>query len=295
MNNRFLPLVSLPFLLPLPLSVSRAPPCRPSLPCAPPPSPVRHQVRGNGGAGGRRAPPFESIQKSLPLPVPHPFSLPSSVSRLSPVCHQVRPGVCADEAGAVPSGRVPLPHRTHCQPPLVRAAYLPWRLPALPQATPMHPCTMRCGWTQKTPSFNHPAPQILAKLAAPLFPPFPLLLFSSMQRSSDAHASLQHAMRLDPRNPLPVFQHAYMLLGDERLGDALHAAKQLLHVAAREPSVYFLLGKICKKLDRPEEALMHLNCALDLKPPAQQVNLIKAFIEKLNVPDNLEDVEEESM
>ncbi|CAI5994292.1 unnamed protein product [Closterium sp. NIES-64] len=115
----------------------------------------------------------------------------------------------------------------------------------------------------------------------------------SLKRSSDAHASLQHAMRLDPRNPLPVFQHAYMLLGDERLGDALHAAKQLLHVAAREPSVYFLLGKICKKLDRPEEALMHLNCALDLKPPAQQVNLIKAFIEKLNVPDNLEDVEEE--
>ncbi|CAI5463837.1 unnamed protein product [Closterium sp. Yama58-4] len=115
----------------------------------------------------------------------------------------------------------------------------------------------------------------------------------SLKRSSDARASLQHAMRLDPRNPLPVFQHAYMLLGDERLGDALHAAKQLLHVAAREPSVYFLLGKICKKLDRPEEALMHLNFALDLKPPAQQVNLIKAFIEKLNVPDNLEDVEEE--
>lgn len=35
------------------------------------------------------------------------------------------------------------------------------------------------------------------------------------------------------------------------------------------------MGKIYKKLERLDDALIHFNIALDLKPPSSDVNLIK--------------------
>lgn len=109
----------------------------------------------------------------------------------------------------------------------------------------------------------------------------------ALRRTAEAHAALDDAIAFGPHNPLPRFQRAQVLLGEDRLPEALEAARELLNVASQEPSIYFLLGKIYKRMEQQEKAILHLSMALDLKPPTQEVNLIKAFIEKLNVPDSL--------
>ena len=95
----------------------------------------------------------------------------------------------------------------------------------------------------------------------------------------------------------------------------------LKDMAPREASVFFLMGRIYKKLNEPNRAMVNFSIALDLKPSSSDVNLIKArtlpsplsflnlwnlkpivvvsflaraaqtAVEKLNVPDDLEDEE----
>lgn len=66
----------------------------------------------------------------------------------------------------------------------------------------------------------------------------------------------------------------------------------LQDIAPREASVWFQMGKIYKRLERPDMALQHFCHALDLKPSSGDTNLIKAAIEKLRQPD---DADEEEM
>ena len=54
-------------------------------------------------------------------------------------------------------------------------------------------------------------------------------------------------------------------------------------MAPREATVYFHLGKIYRRLDNPERALLYFSTALDLKPSSADVNLIKSAIEKLRI------------
>ena len=62
-------------------------------------------------------------------------------------------------------------------------------------------------------------------------------------------------------------------------------------LAPREASVWFQLGKVHKRLEQPDAALMAFNMALDLKPSAADANLIKSAIERVRAPD--EEPEEE--
>jgi anaphase-promoting complex subunit 3 len=70
---------------------------------------------------------------------------------------------------------------------------------------------------------------------------------------------------------------------------ALEELEALKEVAPREASVFFLMGRIYKKLDLPDQAMVNFSVALDLKPASSDVNLIKSAIEKLHVPDDSED------
>ncbi len=54
----------------------------------------------------------------------------------------------------------------------------------------------------------------------------------------------------------------------------------------KEASVHFQLGKLCKRLRRPQDALAHFMAALDLQPPVSDVNLIKSAIEKVDVVED---------
>ena len=135
---------------------------------------------------------------------------------------------------------------------------------------------------------------------------------------------LSNAISIDPRNPLARFQKAQVLLSTEEHELALTELKQarvrgstappaasrppslawsaadcrglarspeqLVEMAPKEGSVYFVLGKVYKKLGDQSQAMLHLTRALDLSPKdAQQ---IKAAILNLEKEDNAEEEEE---
>ncbi len=52
----------------------------------------------------------------------------------------------------------------------------------------------------------------------------------------------------------------------------------------KEAAIYFLLGKIHKKLGQPEKAMFHFTTALDLDNKASNVNYIKSAIDKVSIP-----------
>ena len=101
---------------------------------------------------------------------------------------------------------------------------------------------------------------------------------------------LSNAIAIDRRNPLARFQKAQVLLHTDQYEPALAELKQLVEMAPKEGSVYFVLGKVYKKLGEQSKAMVHLTRALDLSPKdAQQ---IKAAILNLEKEDNAEEEEE---
>ena len=76
----------------------------------------------------------------------------------------------------------------------------------------------------------------------------------------------------------------------EQYDGALIELRTLVEVAPKEGSVYFVLGKVYKKLGQPSQAMVNLTRALDLSPKdAQQ---IKAAILNLEREDNADEQEE---
>ena len=110
------------------------------------------------------------------------------------------------------------------------------------------------------------------------------------QKTMQALEMLSNAITIDPKNPLARFQKAQVLLSTEQYELALTELKQLVEMAPKEGSVYFVLGKVYKKLGDQSKAMVHLTRALDLSPKdAQQ---IKAAILNLEKEDNAEEEEE---
>ena len=63
-------------------------------------------------------------------------------------------------------------------------------------------------------------------------------------------------------------------------------AELVQDLAPREASVHFQLGKVHKRLEQPDAALMAFHTALDLRPSAADANLIKSAIERVRAPDD---------
>ena len=70
------------------------------------------------------------------------------------------------------------------------------------------------------------------------------------------------------------------------LVEALQELESLKDIAPREPNLFFLLGKTCKRLGRMDQAMAHFCVALDLKPSSADIGVIKSAIEKLKLPDD---------
>ena len=68
------------------------------------------------------------------------------------------------------------------------------------------------------------------------------------QKTPQALEMLSNAISIDPRNPLARFQKAQVLLSLDDNETALTELKQLVEMAPKEGSVYFVLGKVYKKL-----------------------------------------------
>ena len=69
--------------------------------------------------------------------------------------------------------------------------------------------------------------------------------------------------------------------------NAPRSSCRLQDIAPKEASVWFQMGKIFKRLDLLNDALLHFNHALDLQPSSGDTALIKQAIEKLHVSDDV--------
>uniref|UniRef100_A0A7S3KXQ0 UDP-N-acetylglucosamine--peptide N-acetylglucosaminyltransferase SPINDLY n=1 Tax=Amphora coffeiformis TaxID=265554 RepID=A0A7S3KXQ0_9STRA len=107
--------------------------------------------------------------------------------------------------------------------------------------------------------------------------------------TSSALDTLAEANRLDPRNPQARFQRATIFTSINRPADALAELERVRDAAPREATVHFAMGKVLKRLGRPQEAMKCFLTAMDLDPKDNQ--LIKSAMDKLDEPD----VDEEHM
>ena len=73
----------------------------------------------------------------------------------------------------------------------------------------------------------------------------------------------------------------------DRHAEALKELEAVADHAPKEASVHFLMGKVCKKLGKLDDAMMRFTFALDLEP--KDNNLIKSAIDRLEEPDVSED------
>ncbi|XP_042446956.1 cell division cycle protein 27 homolog B-like [Zingiber officinale] len=111
----------------------------------------------------------------------------------------------------------------------------------------------------------------------------------ALQRNEDALEMIERAISADKQNPLPVYQKAIILVSLECYDEALNELEQLKESAPHESCVYALMGKIYKRFEMHEKAMLCFGLALDLKPPAADVATIKAAMEKLYLPDEMDD------
>ncbi|KAL8457029.1 hypothetical protein ACS0TY_035022 [Phlomoides rotata] len=112
----------------------------------------------------------------------------------------------------------------------------------------------------------------------------------ALKRNDEALEMIERAVIADKKNPLPLYQKANILVSMENLDGALAVLEELKEYAPRESSVYALMGSIYKRQNVFDKAMLHFGLALDLKPSATDVAAIKAAIEKLHVPDEIEEI-----
>ncbi|KAK7271765.1 hypothetical protein RJT34_27937 [Clitoria ternatea] len=111
----------------------------------------------------------------------------------------------------------------------------------------------------------------------------------SLKRSEEALVMMENAILADKKNPLPMYQKANILVSLENFDEALNVLEELKECAPHESSIYAMMGNIYRRCNMHERAMFHYGVALDLKPSATDAAVIKAAIEKLHVPDELED------
>lgn len=79
---------------------------------------------------------------------------------------------------------------------------------------------------------------------------------------------MEKAIIADKKNPLPLYQKANILLSMDNLDGALEVLEELKEYAPRESSVYALMGRIYKRRNMYDQAMLHFGLSLDLKPSA---------------------------
>ncbi|XP_064646456.1 cell division cycle protein 27 homolog [Lineus longissimus] len=111
----------------------------------------------------------------------------------------------------------------------------------------------------------------------------------ALQKSESALATLNKAVSLDPKNPLCKFHRASILFANDRHKEALKELEELKEIVPKESLVYFLIGKVHKKLGNMDLAMMNFSWAMDLDPKGAN-NQIKEAIDKRYATDDDETV-----
>lgn len=89
---------------------------------------------------------------------------------------------------------------------------------------------------------------------------------------------IDKAILADKKNPLPMYQKATILVSLERYNEALVELEDLIENTPHESSVYALMGKIYKRINLHDKAMYYFGLALDLKPPAADLGIIKVTL-----------------
>ncbi|XP_071943025.1 cell division cycle protein 27 homolog [Antedon mediterranea] len=110
------------------------------------------------------------------------------------------------------------------------------------------------------------------------------VVLHALQRPAEALEMLKKALVLDPNNALCKFRKASILFAMERYKAALDELEELKQIIPKESLVYFLMGKVYKKLGQTHLALMNFSWATDLDPKGAN-NQIKEAIDKRYLPD----------
>ncbi|KAJ0264229.1 Cell division cycle protein 27 A [Hirschfeldia incana] len=108
------------------------------------------------------------------------------------------------------------------------------------------------------------------------------------KRNDEALKMMEKAIVADARNPLSNYFKANILanLGDHH--KALKVLEELKDSAPHESSVHALLGKIYKQVKLYDKAVLNFGIALDLNPSASDAVKIKACMERLALPNELQ-------
>ncbi|KAJ8251804.1 hypothetical protein GJAV_G00225610 [Gymnothorax javanicus] len=110
----------------------------------------------------------------------------------------------------------------------------------------------------------------------------------ALKKSDQALETLNKAIDIDPKNPLCKFHRASILFANEKYKAALRELEELKQIVPKESLVYFLIGKVYKKLGQTHLALMNFSWAMDLDPKGVN-NQIKEAIDKRYLPDDAPD------
>uniref|UniRef100_A0A8C9V143 Cell division cycle protein 27 homolog n=1 Tax=Scleropages formosus TaxID=113540 RepID=A0A8C9V143_SCLFO len=111
----------------------------------------------------------------------------------------------------------------------------------------------------------------------------------ALKKSEHALETLSKAIDIDPKNPLCKFHRASILFANEKYKAALQELEELKQIVPKESLVYFLIGKVYKKLGQTHLALMNFSWAMDLDPKGAN-NQIKEAIDKRYLPDDDEPI-----
>ncbi|RXN00282.1 Cell division cycle protein 27-like [Acipenser ruthenus] len=134
--------------------------------------------------------------------------------------------------------------------------------------------------------------EIHFKKALDINPQSSVLLCHFGMKSEHALETLNKAISIDPKNPLCKFHRASILFANEKYKAALQELEELKQIVPKESLVYFLIGKVYKKLGQTHLALMNFSWAMDLDPKGAN-NQIKEAIDKRYLPDDEEPVTQE--
>ncbi|XP_016740991.1 cell division cycle protein 27 homolog B isoform X1 [Gossypium hirsutum] len=111
----------------------------------------------------------------------------------------------------------------------------------------------------------------------------------ALKRSEEALEMMEKAIVIDNKNPLPKYSKAKLLVTLGKLNEALEILEELKECTPRESCIYALMGAIYKRNKKYDKAMLHFGIALDLKPSIVDVAKIEAAIEKLIIPDEMEE------
>ncbi|GLU14444.1 hypothetical protein SLE2022_310130 [Rubroshorea leprosula] len=115
------------------------------------------------------------------------------------------------------------------------------------------------------------------------------LALEALKRSEEALVMMDKAITTDKKNPLPMYHKASILVTLGNFNEALEVLEDLKELAPQESCIHALMGEIYKRCQIYDKAMLHFGTALDLKPSASDVAKLKVAIEKLIVPDEIED------